>query len=239
MRRPFTQVALVTVCALFAALIAAGPAAARTAPAPQTPPAPGGVLDPRPHPVLLLAKSYAAPILIVRSGDTLSRIAQRACHRAGFWPEVWWANRHKIRNPNAIYPGERLRVPACAPVRRAHVVAALDAIPAPAPAPVAVASADSPPQQAAATSVAAPAASYSGAPGSFQACVIARESGGNPSAVNPSSGAGGLYGFLPSTWAALGYSGLPEDASVATQNAAFQAEYAAAGTSPWAPYDGC
>ena len=57
--------------------------------------------------------------------------------------------------------------------------------------------------------------------------------------MNPSSGAGGLYGFLPSTWQALGHSGLPENASVAEQNAAFAQEYAQGGTSAWAPYDGC
>jgi hypothetical protein len=73
----------------------------------------------------------------------------------------------------------------------------------------------------------------------FQTCVIQRESGGNPSAVNPSSGAGGLYQFLPSTWQALGHSGLPENASVAEQNQAFQQQYAQSGTAAWAPYDGC
>ena len=73
----------------------------------------------------------------------------------------------------------------------------------------------------------------------FQACVIQRESGGNPSAVNSSSGAGGLYQFLPSTWASLGFSGLPQNASVATQNAAFAKAFAQSGTSPWAPSDGC
>lgn len=73
----------------------------------------------------------------------------------------------------------------------------------------------------------------------FEACVIARESGGNPRAVNPVSGAGGLYGFLPRTWAALGFSGLPENASAATQHTAFTRAYALWGTSPWAPYDGC
>jgi soluble lytic murein transglycosylase-like protein len=75
-------------------------------------------------------------------------------------------------------------------------------------------------------------------PGSFQECVIARESGGDASAVNPASGAGGLYGFLPSTWASLGYSGLPEDASVAVQTQAFDKLYAEAGTTPWSS-DGC
>jgi hypothetical protein len=57
--------------------------------------------------------------------------------------------------------------------------------------------------------------------------------------VNPSSGAGGLYQFLPSTWAALGHSGSPQNASVAEQNQAFQQEYAQSGTAAWAPYDGC
>ncbi len=81
-------------------------------------------------------------------------------------------------------------------------------------------------------------ATYSGGSG-YQARVIAAESGGNASAVNPSSGAGGLYQFLPSTWAALGHSGLPQNASVAEQNQAFQQEYAQSGGSAWSPYDGC
>jgi hypothetical protein len=87
---------------------------------------------------------------------------------------------------------------------------------------------------------AAPAqsASYSGS-GGFQSCVIQRESGGNAGAVNASSGAGGLYGFLPSTWASLGHSGLPENASVAEQNQAFAQEYAQSGGSAWSAYDGC
>lgn len=74
---------------------------------------------------------------------------------------------------------------------------------------------------------------------SFRACVIARESGGNPRAVNPRSGAGGLYQFLPSTWRSLGYGGLPEYASVATQNAAFARAYARWGAVLWRPYDHC
>jgi resuscitation-promoting factor RpfC len=79
-----------------------------------------------------------------------------------------------------------------------------------------------------------------GYPGSaFRACVIARESGGNPRAVNPSSGAGGLYQFLPSTWRTLGFGGLPEYASIATQDAAFVKAYELWGTSPWSPYDHC
>ena len=239
MRPVFHRAALVTVCALFAALIAAGPASARVTPAPGSAPAAPQPGTDRPHPVLL-AKSYTAPMIIVRHGDTLSSIARRACHHARWWPELWWANRHKVHNPNEIYPRERLRVPSCAPVRTAHVTAALAAIPKPPPppAPVAVAAAQSvSPPQAAAVTATAPA-TYSGSSG-MQACIIARESGGNPGAVNPASGAGGLYQFLPSTWAALGHSGLPQNASVAEQNAAYAQEVAQSGYSAWTPYDGC
>jgi resuscitation-promoting factor RpfB len=78
-------------------------------------------------------------------------------------------------------------------------------------------------------------ASYSG----FQACVISRESGGDSQVMN-STGHYGLYQFSASTWAAAG--GNPNDfghASVAEQNLVFAQAYAAFGTSPWAPYDGC
>ena len=81
-------------------------------------------------------------------------------------------------------------------------------------------------------------ASYSGS-GGFQSCVIQRESGGDAAAVNASSGAGGLYGFLPSTWQSLGYSGLPENAPASVQNAAFAKEYAQSGGGAWSAYDGC
>jgi hypothetical protein len=42
-------------------------------------------------------------------------------------------------------------------------------------------------------------------------CVMMRESGGNPTAVNPSSGASGKWQFMPSTWA--NYGGYPTAAS--------------------------
>jgi len=48
--------------------------------------------------------------------------------------------------------------------------------------------------------------------------VVARESGGSYTAVNPSSGAGGRYQFLESTWRAVGGTGLPQDASPAEQD---------------------
>jgi hypothetical protein len=81
--------------------------------------------------------------------------------------------------------------------------------------------------------------SYAAPSGGIVGCIISRESGGDPTIVNPSSGAGGLFQFLPSTWASLGFSGLPEDASAATQWAAFDKEVALSGYSAWIAYDGC
>ena len=81
---------------------------------------------------------------------------------------------------------------------------------------------------------------YTGsAGGSFQSCVIARESGGNSQVMN-STGHYGLYQFSASTWAA--YGGSPAafgNASVAEQNQVFANAIAAGGRSNWSPYDGC
>lgn len=196
--------------------------------------------------------------VIVRPGDSLSQIAAADCGgKVSDWTGIYKHNRAIIgSNPNLIVPGQRLKLVCKDP----HNLLRLAAAPAPtgdkwdgqhhacgdgdgdgydmpcSDLPGAAAAA-APAQPAAAP--AAGTASYSGAPGSFQACVIRAESGGNPTAVNSSSGAGGLYQFLPSTWAALGFPGLPENAPVSMQNAAFAKEYAQSGTSAWGPYDGC
>jgi peptidoglycan hydrolase-like protein with peptidoglycan-binding domain len=63
--------------------------------------------------------------------------------------------------------------------------------------------------------------------------IVQCESGGNYSAVNPSSGAGGAYQILPSTWQAYGGQGLPQDAPPAEQDRIAAAIYAAQGASAW------
>ncbi len=186
---------------------------------------------------------------VVKPGDTLSSISQREYGKSADWPALWWANRHQVPNPSLIRAGQRLTLPGQPTVSAAITKAALAAIPAPPPAPApaapqpvadAVTSTAPAASTAAAPAAAQPAtASYNGAPGSFQSCVIQRESGGSAGAVNASSGAGGLYQFLPSTWHALGYSGLPQNAPVSEQNAAFAKEYAQSGGSAWSAYDGC
>jgi hypothetical protein len=65
-------------------------------------------------------------------------------------------------------------------------------------------------------------------------CIAWHESRFDPSAVNPSSGAGGALQFLPSTWANLGRPGLPEDAPLSDQIAAAWQLYRSQGWSPWA-----
>lgn len=81
------------------------------------------------------------------------------------------------------------------------------------------------------------AARSSGLPSIFQ-CIIQHESGGNPRAVNRSTGAAGLFQFLPSTWHSLGYSGSAADYPVSVQYQAAEKLYAQSGTRPWAG-DGC
>lgn len=51
----------------------------------------------------------------VRSGDTLSRIAERFYHNSGAWQFLYHENNKAISNPNLIYVGERLYIPATAP----------------------------------------------------------------------------------------------------------------------------
>jgi nucleoid-associated protein YgaU len=171
----------------------------------------------------------------VRSGDTLSSISQHLYGSSADWPALWWTNRHSVPDPAQLRVGQRLKLSGWHPVKGWLTRAAEEASDGPAPAaaePVASAA----PAQAA--PVQAESTAYTG-PGGFQSCVIQAESGGDAQAVNPYTGAGGLYGFMPSTWQALGYSGLPEDASVAEQNAAFAKEYAEVGAGAWSVYDGC
>lgn len=59
---------------------------------------------------------------------------------------------------------------------------------------------------------------FLGGPYSIPTYIVMCESGGNYRALNPSSGAGGAYQILPSTWRAYGGHGLPQNASKAEQD---------------------
>jgi hypothetical protein len=51
----------------------------------------------------------------VRSGDTLSKIAQHYYHRAADWGYLYHENKKAISDPSMIFAGERLDIPATVP----------------------------------------------------------------------------------------------------------------------------
>lgn len=196
----------------------------------------------------------------VAPGNSLSGISLEHCGTTADWPGIYDANRGKIANPDLIYPGQVLTLNCTA----GHITTARVQVSPPRRTEdmtyghpnycgdgdgdgydISCSSlhhSDPPPRYHAVTVSSGNTGNYGSVnPGSYsgyQRCVITRESAGNSHAVNPSSGAGGLYQFLPSTWAGLGYPGLPENAPVWEQDQAFQKLYSEAGSSPWVS-DGC
>jgi peptidoglycan hydrolase CwlO-like protein len=75
---------------------------------------------------------------------------------------------------------------------------------------------------------------YSGGPYAIPTYIVMCESGGNYSALNASSGAGGAYQILPSTWSAYGGQGLPHQAPKAEQDRIAAMIWADSGPSAWA-----
>jgi LysM repeat protein len=168
----------------------------------------------------------------VRSGDTLSAIAEREYHSQAAWPVLYYANRSKIHWANDITPGQVLQVPA----KPAKIPGAPGQLGPAAPAAQADTSSVTP----AAQRVSSGAAYTGGTPGgSFGSCVVAAESGGNSQVMN-SSGHYGLYQFSESTWQEYGGSAADfGNASAAEQNQVFANALAAGGQSNWSAYDGC
>jgi Transglycosylase-like domain len=187
-----------------------------------------------------ITRQAASPRLAkytVRSGDNLSSIALNVYHDAGAWPVLYWANRNQVRWANSIQVGEILTVPT-RPRRLPAAPRQLGPTHAPVAQPTIIEQDAAHPARSGTSAPARTAATYTG-DSSFQACVIARESGGNSQVMN-SSGHYGLYQFSSSTWAE--YGGSPAEfghASVAEQNRVFDNAIAAGGQYNWSPYDGC
>ena len=57
----------------------------------------------------------AARTYSVRSGDTLSSIAESFYHNPGDWQWIYEANKSQIHDPNSIHAGESLTIPYSAP----------------------------------------------------------------------------------------------------------------------------
>jgi peptidoglycan hydrolase CwlO-like protein len=73
-----------------------------------------------------------------------------------------------------------------------------------------------------------------GGPYSIPAYIVMCESGGDYGAVNPSSGAGGAYQILPSTWKLYGGKGAPQDAPKEEQDRIAAEIWADSGGGAWA-----
>ena len=48
---------------------------------------------------------------VIQSGDTLSKIAKQFYGNANDYPKIFEANREVIKDPNLIYPGQKIRIP--------------------------------------------------------------------------------------------------------------------------------
>jgi nucleoid-associated protein YgaU len=48
---------------------------------------------------------------VIKSGDTLSGIAARYYGKGSLYPRIFEANREVIKNPDLIYPGQKIRIP--------------------------------------------------------------------------------------------------------------------------------
>jgi LysM repeat protein len=159
------------------------------------------------HPATAHHQTYT-----VKAGDTLTTIAAREFGHAADWPALWWANRHRVSNPNMIAVGQRLQLPSSHQVTSSMAHAAMAAIPAPppaaAPAPVAPSTGTVP-----VASAPAPAPASSG--GVDWNAIAQCESGGNWGISTGNGFYGGLQ-FTEGTWLANGGGQYASSANLAT-----------------------
>ena len=47
----------------------------------------------------------------IRSGDSLSKIAKQFYGDAADWQKIYQANKDTIKDPNMIYPGQKIKIP--------------------------------------------------------------------------------------------------------------------------------
>jgi nucleoid-associated protein YgaU len=70
------------------------------------------------HVETVTADALKAPAMVeevdfylIESGDTLSAIALRFYGDASAYPRIFEANREVIKDPNLIFPGQKIRIP--------------------------------------------------------------------------------------------------------------------------------
>lgn len=57
------------------------------------------------------SSSTATRIYEVQSGDSLSKIAKAEYGNANEWTRIFEANKDILKDPNKIFPGQKLRIP--------------------------------------------------------------------------------------------------------------------------------
>jgi nucleoid-associated protein YgaU len=57
------------------------------------------------------SSSTATKIYEVASGDSLSKIAKREYGNAAEWKRIFEANRDILKDPDKIFPGQKLKIP--------------------------------------------------------------------------------------------------------------------------------
>jgi nucleoid-associated protein YgaU len=60
------------------------------------------------------SSSTATKIYEVKSGDSLSKIAKREYGDANKWQMIFEANQDILKDPNKIFPGQKLKIPPLA-----------------------------------------------------------------------------------------------------------------------------
>jgi nucleoid-associated protein YgaU len=60
------------------------------------------------------SSSTATKIYEVKSGDSLSKIAKQEYGDANKWPLIFEANTDILKDPNKIFPGQKLKIPPLA-----------------------------------------------------------------------------------------------------------------------------
>ncbi len=57
------------------------------------------------------AETSTTEYYIIQAGDTLSKIARQFYHDPNQYPKIFEANREVIKDPNLIFPGQKIRIP--------------------------------------------------------------------------------------------------------------------------------
>jgi len=57
------------------------------------------------------SSSTATKIYEVKAGDSLSKIAKAEYGNANAWNRIFEANKDILKDPNKIYPGQKLKIP--------------------------------------------------------------------------------------------------------------------------------